>query len=121
LGLGIVRAFTRAVPMGILRCYYFVTVLRQITTGLRMNAVQCKMARAAVGIGVRELATAAKISPDTVSRLERGEVLRGRTVDTIRAALEPAGVEFTNGKKPGVRLKKADRVIRATWDPPPKT
>jgi transcriptional regulator with XRE-family HTH domain len=69
-----------------------------------MNAVQCKMARAAVGIGVRELAAAAKVSPDTVARLERGELLRERTVDAIRAALEDAGVEFTNGAQPGVRL-----------------
>jgi len=70
-----------------------------------MNAVQCKMARAAVGIGVRELAAAAKVSPDTVARLERGEQLRERTVDAIRAALEAAGVEFTNGDQPGVRLR----------------
>ena len=72
-----------------------------------MHAVQCKMARAAVGIGVRELAAAAKVSPDTVARLERGESLRERTVDAIRAALEAAGVEFTNGEQPGVRLRKA--------------
>jgi transcriptional regulator with XRE-family HTH domain len=65
------------------------------------------MARAAVGIGVRELAAAAKVSPDTVARLERGESLRERTVDAIRAALEAAGVEFTNGEQPGVRLRKA--------------
>jgi transcriptional regulator with XRE-family HTH domain len=70
-----------------------------------MNAVQCKMARAAVGIGVRELAAAAKVSPDTVARLERGEPLRERTVDAIRAALESAGVEFTNGAEPGVKLR----------------
>jgi len=43
---------------------------------------------------------------DTVSRLERGEELRERTVDAIRHALEAAGVEFTNGDQPGVRLKR---------------
>jgi transcriptional regulator with XRE-family HTH domain len=71
-----------------------------------MNAVQCKMARVAVGMGVRELAAAAKVSPDTVARLERGEPLRERTVDALRAALEAAGVEFTNGEQPGVRMSK---------------
>jgi transcriptional regulator with XRE-family HTH domain len=76
-----------------------------------MNAVQCKMARAAVGMGVRELAVAAKVSPDTVARLERGESLRERTVDAIRAALEAAGVKFTNGDQPGVRLVRS-RAIR---------
>ncbi len=28
-----------------------------------------------------------------------------RTLDAIRAALESGGVEFTNGDRPGVRLK----------------
>lgn len=70
-----------------------------------MQAVQCKMARAALGLGVRDLAKAADVSPDTIARLERGEELKPRTVEAIRAALEAAGVEFTNGEAPGVRLK----------------
>jgi transcriptional regulator with XRE-family HTH domain len=74
-----------------------------------MNAVQCKMARAALGLGVRDLAGMAAVSPDTIARLERGEDLKPRTVDTIRAALEAAGVEFIpeNGSGAGVRLKKS--------------
>lgn len=73
-----------------------------------MNAVQCKMARAALGLGVRELADMAKVSPDTIARLERGEALRERTVADIRATLESAGAIFVaeNGEGPGVRLKK---------------
>ena len=72
-----------------------------------MIASQCKMARAALGIGGRELAKLAKVSPDTVARLERGEELKQRTIDAIRAALESAGVEFIdeNGGA-GVRLRK---------------
>ncbi|WP_421994631.1 helix-turn-helix domain-containing protein [Roseococcus sp.] len=67
------------------------------------------MARAALGWGVRDLASAAKVSPDTIARLERGETLYARTIDAIRAALEVAGVEFIaeNGGGPGVRLRKA--------------
>jgi transcriptional regulator with XRE-family HTH domain len=73
-----------------------------------MNAAQCKMARAATGLGVRELAEAAGVSPNTVARLERGEDLKPATVDSIRAALETAGVEFIpeNGGGAGVRLRK---------------
>ena len=73
-----------------------------------MNAIQCKMARAATGLGVRELAVLASVSPNTVARLERGEVLRQNTVDTIRTALESAGVVFLpeNGNGPGVALRK---------------
>jgi hypothetical protein len=66
------------------------------------------MARVATGLGIRELAEAAAVSPDTVARFERGDALRDRTVDAIRSALESAGVEFIaeNGGGPGVRLRK---------------
>ncbi|MFK0690281.1 multiprotein-bridging factor 1 family protein [Mesorhizobium sp. IMUNJ 23033] len=73
-----------------------------------MNAAQCKMARAAIGLGVRELAVKADVSPNTIARLERGEAMRESTVEAIRRALEAAGVEFIaeNGGGAGVRLKK---------------
>jgi transcriptional regulator with XRE-family HTH domain len=69
--------------------------------------VQCRMARAALGLGVRELAQAAKVSIDTIARFERGDELKERTIDALQRALEAAGVEFTNGDQPGVRLTKA--------------
>lgn len=68
--------------------------------------VQCRMARAALALGVRELAALAKVSIDTVARFERGEELKERTVEALSRALEAAGVEFTNGDQPGVRLSK---------------
>jgi transcriptional regulator with XRE-family HTH domain len=70
--------------------------------------VQSRMARAALGIGVRELAAAAKVSTDTVARFERGDELKERTVEALQRALEVAGVEFIdeNGGGPGVRLRK---------------
>ena len=66
------------------------------------------MARAAIEMGVRELAEAAKVSTNTVTRFERGEELRERTVDAIKTALEAAGVDFIaeNGGGPGVRLRR---------------
>ncbi|WP_409999555.1 helix-turn-helix domain-containing protein [Rhizobium leguminosarum] len=71
------------------------------------------MARTALGIGVRELAELAKVSPDTIARLERGEALRERTVEDIRIALENGGVIFlddgsTADGGPGVRLRKGN-------------
>jgi transcriptional regulator with XRE-family HTH domain len=69
-----------------------------------INAKQCRMARAALQISVRELASMAKVATDTVSRLEAGKRLKPRTVEAIQHALEKAGVEFTNGDKPGVRM-----------------
>jgi transcriptional regulator with XRE-family HTH domain len=73
-----------------------------------MNAAQCKMARAATGLGVRELAALAGVAQATVSRLERGEELKEATVAAIRSALEAAGVVFLpeNGNGPGVALRK---------------
>ena len=69
------------------------------------------MARAATGLGVRELADVAKVSADTIVRLEKGEALKPRTVDAIRSALEAAGVEFIeqNGGGPGVRLLRGEK------------
>jgi transcriptional regulator with XRE-family HTH domain len=66
------------------------------------------MARVALGLGVRELAELASVSPDTIARLERGDPLKERTVAAVRAALESAGVLLVdeNGEGPGVRLRK---------------
>jgi ribosome-binding protein aMBF1 (putative translation factor) len=73
--------------------------------------VQCRMARAALGWGVRELATAAKVSVDTVARFERGDELKDRTVEALQRALEIGGVEFIdeNGGGAGVRVRKKQR------------
>ena len=68
--------------------------------------VQSRMARAALGLGVRELAAAAKVSNDTVTRFERGDELKERTIEALQRVLEAAGIEFIdgNGGGPGVRL-----------------
>jgi len=66
------------------------------------------MARAAVKLGVKELAQLARISTNTLVRFERGEKLKDSTVQTIREVLEGAGVKFipaNRGGGPGVRLK----------------
>ncbi len=73
-----------------------------------MTPAQCRMARAALEISVKELAERASVSTNTIVRLERGEALKDRTIAAIRAALEAAGVIFVdeNGEGPGVRLRK---------------
>ena len=72
--------------------------------------IQCKMARVAVGLGVRDLAELAKVAPATISRFEAGEELKPRTIEAIQRALEAAGVVFIeeNGGGPGVRLRKTN-------------
>jgi transcriptional regulator with XRE-family HTH domain len=88
-----------------------------------MNAVQIRMARAAVGWGVRELAERAGITANTVTRIENGADAKQSTMDRLQAALEAAGVEFTNGDQPGVRLTRAAaaRSAKATAASKPST
>jgi transcriptional regulator with XRE-family HTH domain len=73
-----------------------------------MKAIQLRMARAAVGWGVRELAKEAGVTANTVTRIENGADAKQSTMDRLRQALESAGVEFIdeNGGGPGVRLRK---------------
>jgi hypothetical protein len=54
----------------------------------------------------------AGVSVPTVKRLEAADGLLGGREDTgikLRGALERAGIEFTNGKQPGVHLRKRGR------------
>jgi len=60
-----------------------------------------------------ELAAAAGVSVETVKRLEAqdGPLLTGRaaTIDAIEKALIKAGIVFTNGDEPGVKLRAKKR------------
>lgn len=66
------------------------------------------MARAALRLGVRELADLAGVTPNTVSRFENGGDALASTLDRLQSALEEAGVVFVpeNGGGAGVRLRK---------------
>ena len=76
-----------------------------------MTPEQCRMARAALNLGVRELATLARVSTNTIARFERGEQLKDVTMDRVQEALESAGIEFIpeNGGGVGVRLRNRRR------------
>ncbi len=68
---------------------------------------QCLGARAMLRMKREELATAAQVAPATLFDFESGRRQpQPRTLTAIRTALEQAGVEFTNGDAPGVRLRK---------------
>jgi transcriptional regulator with XRE-family HTH domain len=73
-----------------------------------MKAIQLRMARAAVGWGVRDLAKKAGVSANTVTRIENGADAKQSTMDRLQRALESAGVVFIdeNGGGAGVRLRK---------------
>lgn len=70
-----------------------------------LTNLQVKMARAALGWGVRDLAKQAGITPPTVTKFENGGNVTVETLKKIQAALEEAGITWVpeNGGPPGVR------------------
>ena len=73
-----------------------------------MNPAQLRMARAALGWGVRDLAEKAGITANTVTRIENGADAKQSTIDAMRSAFEAAGIEFIpeNGGGAGIRFRE---------------
>lgn len=69
-----------------------------------MVPVQSKMARAATGLHLLDIAALAKVATTTIVRFEKGEELKPRTVEAIQRAYESAGIEFLGGDAPGIRI-----------------
>jgi transcriptional regulator with XRE-family HTH domain len=73
-----------------------------------ITGLQIRMARAALKLGVRDVAKLAKVSPATVTRVESDGAANASTLAALRSAFEAAGVEFIdeNGGGAGVRLRR---------------
>ena len=74
-----------------------------------MKPEQVRMARAALGLGVRELAEQAGVAFTTINRFETGKSgLQLSSAEAIRRALEAQGVQFLEGGQvaagPGVAM-----------------
>jgi transcriptional regulator with XRE-family HTH domain len=70
---------------------------------------QVRMARAALGWGVRELGKRAGVAANTVSRFENGMGTTVATLTQIELVLEKEGIIFLpadDSGGPGVRLRK---------------
>lgn len=73
-----------------------------------LTSDQIRAARALVRWSARDLAEKSGVSLNTIQRMEAAQgVPSGLTknLQAVQAALEAAGVEFTNGDAPGVRLR----------------
>jgi DNA-binding transcriptional regulator YiaG len=73
----------------------------------RMSPEQCRAARGWLGWSQVQLAKRAKVGQSTVKDFEsrrRTPIPNNR--DAMRRVLEAAGIEFTNGDVPGVRMRK---------------
>jgi transcriptional regulator with XRE-family HTH domain len=74
-----------------------------------ISAAQIRAGRHLASLSQADIAKATGLSLPTIKRAEseREVSVSNDAVDAIRGALEAAGVEFTNGERPGVRLRKA--------------
>src|SRR5262249_10832494 len=84
----------------------------EVKSILKVSIRQIKAARALLGWSQEDLAAMAGVSVPTVKRLEAADGVFGGHVDTglkLSGAVEQAGIEFTNGKQPGVHLRKRSR------------
>ncbi len=83
---------------------------------MKITAAQLRAARALLGLSQADLARRAGVSVPTLKRCEtdseKAPNVSEATRDQIVAALEAAGVEFTNGDAPGVRLPRKKRIAR---------
>ncbi len=71
-----------------------------------MKPPQSRMARAALRLGVIDVAKAAKVSTNTITRFEAGELLRERTVEDLTRAYEQLGARFVeDGDWAGAMVK----------------
>jgi transcriptional regulator with XRE-family HTH domain len=82
------------------------------TENVEMTPAQGRAARALLDWTQPHLAEAADLGLSTIVDFERGRrAVSESALVAIRAALEAAGVEFTNGREPGVKLKAKPQSI----------
>jgi transcriptional regulator with XRE-family HTH domain len=71
-----------------------------------VTSAQLRGARALLNWTVRDLADKAGVHRNTITRAETDATSHGHAVSQVVVTLESAGVEFTNGDAPGVRLRR---------------
>jgi DNA-binding XRE family transcriptional regulator len=77
---------------------------------MAISPAQCRAARGLIAMDQAILAEAANVSRNVIIDFEKGRRVPTRNnLAAIRRVLEKAGVEFTNGDAPGVRLKKSKK------------
>ena len=75
-----------------------------------MTGAQIRAARGFLDWSVRDLGKKARVHFNTIHAIERGKSIgKPATMAAIRKALEKAGVQFTNGKRQGIRVEVVTR------------
>jgi transcriptional regulator with XRE-family HTH domain len=74
----------------------------------KLTPASCRAARALLGWSQADLVREARVSPNTVAKVEAGDSTVTRaTLDKLASVLAGHGVELLNGEAPGARLRKA--------------
>lgn len=74
---------------------------------MAISSAQCRAARGLIAMDQAVLAEGASVSRNVVIDFEKGRRTPTRNnLAAIQRVLEAAGIEFTNGNRPGVRLKE---------------
>jgi transcriptional regulator with XRE-family HTH domain len=74
---------------------------------MSLTPEQSRAARGLLDWSQAQLASQSNLSESTVRDFEKGRRIPSvNNLAAIQKALEAAGVEFTNGDQPGVRLKR---------------
>ena len=77
---------------------------------MAISPAQCRAARGLIAMDQADLAGAANVSRNVIIDFEKGRRVPTRNnLTAIQRVLEKAGVEFTNGDAPGVRLRKSKK------------
>jgi transcriptional regulator with XRE-family HTH domain len=72
---------------------------------VKLTPEACRAGRALLGWSQAQLVTAAKVSPNTVAKIEAGGEARAATEAKLVEAFTAQGVEILNGDAPGARLR----------------
>jgi transcriptional regulator with XRE-family HTH domain len=70
-----------------------------------LSGAACRAGRALLKWSMLDLAHEAKVSPNTIVKLENGGVIRQRSAMRIRARFAREGVELLDEPTPGARLR----------------
>jgi transcriptional regulator with XRE-family HTH domain len=76
---------------------------------MTISADESRAARKLLGMSQEVLANVSRVSRTTILAFEnRHKLPRYNKLEAIRRALEAAGIEFTNGGEPGVKLRRPE-------------
>lgn len=70
-----------------------------------MSPLQSKLARTALGLGVREVAFLTNFNSETVNRIEKDDSVKPVTIEKVRSVFQFLGIIFNDDEeKPGIQI-----------------